>query len=246
MQTSNTNSTSVTQLIKICTHSKAQIRAGTLVVHNANVHQALAMKPHGIVLECPTGCHGDRHAGIYSLLSLASCPISCCPVWGWGWTVKAFVVCILGLFSPHCWGLCCESHLLVYGDWPGRRCTGLLGSLQGPSGQVCSPIKHQKQLDINPPWGPLVWSRCVADMPLLCRSKNMKVHQWTLNQTQNLHTVGQPRWNYFWYVTIIFFKHDAYNYSHMWVLAQQRAKINKQVWTGIIWTIPGDVKKSQL
>lgn len=57
---------------------------GTLAVHNANVHQALAMNPHGIVLECPTGCHGDRHAGIYSSLSLASCPISCCPVWGGG------------------------------------------------------------------------------------------------------------------------------------------------------------------
>lgn len=177
--------------------------AGTPVVHNANVHQALAMKPHGIVLECPTGCHGDRHAGIYSLLSLASCPISCCPVWGWGWTVKAFVVCILGLFSPHCCCLCCESHLVVYGDQPGRRCTGLLGSLQGPSGQVSSPIKHQKQPDINPPRGLLVCSRCVANMPLLCPSE----HESTSIDTQLIskleHAIKLARWNYFSSVTIM-------------------------------------------
>jgi len=100
---------------------------------------------------------------------------------GWGWTVKAFVVCILGLFSPHC-----ESHLGVYGDQPGRRFAGLLGSLQGPSGQVCcSPIKHQKQPVVNPPRGPLVWGRCMADMPLL--EANMKVHQWT-QPNLKLHT----------------------------------------------------------
>ncbi len=49
---------------------------------------------------------------------------------------------------------------------------GLLGSLQGPSGQISSPIKHQKQSSINPPRGLLVCSRCVANMPLLCPSEH--------------------------------------------------------------------------
>lgn len=137
---------------------------------------------------------------------------------GWGWTVKAFVVCILGLFSPHCRCLCCESHLGVYGDRPGRRCAGLLGSLQGPSGQVCSPIKHQKQPDINPPWGP-VWSRCMADMPLL--EANMKVRQWTQPKSK-LHTqLDVQDW-----ITSDMSQSFSCQTSQMWVLALQSAKIN--------------------
>lgn len=67
---------------------------------------------------------------------------------------------------------------------------GFVGvSLQGPSGQVCNLIKHQKQSDINPPWGLLVWSR------LKCQSylqANIKVRHGFMNT--------QERWNCFWFV----------------------------------------------
>lgn len=170
------------------------------------------MKPHGIVLECPTGCHGDRHVGIYNPLSLASCPISCCPVWGWGWTVKVFVVYVLGLFSSHCCCLRCESHLVVYGDLPGRRCAGLLGSLQGPSGQVSSPIKYQKQPGINPLWGPLVCSRCMANMPLLCPSEHDSTSMDTQLKIRKHNQTGKMK--------LLLIRHNHFLYA--WCMVKTR------------------------
>lgn len=76
------------------------------------------------------GCHGDRHASIYSsvfsclLLFLLLC-LTTHKATGEGCINfcegSFFVVGILGLFSLHWACLCCESHSVVYGDWPGRR-----------------------------------------------------------------------------------------------------------------------------
>lgn len=77
------------------------------------------------------GCHGDRHASIYS--SVFSCLLllllllltthkatweGCLNFCG-----GFFFFCgwYSGFIFPHWACLCCESHSVLYGDWPGRR-----------------------------------------------------------------------------------------------------------------------------
>ncbi len=76
---------------------------------------------------------------------------------------------------------------------------GLLGSLQGPSGQISSPIKHQKQSGINPPRGLLVCSRCVANMPLLCPNEHDSTSMDTQLKIRKHNKTGKMKLLLIWH-----------------------------------------------